>query len=81
MKLPLDKVKEILALVKGKKPAVVIVSILAIIVAYYAASKGYISQDLLSPDQIVKYVSDAFGSDTAKVAIDTIAQPIVDTLN
>lgn len=80
MKLPLDKVKQVLDLVKGKKPAVVIVSLLAIILAYYAASKGYISQDLVNVEQIVKYVGDAFGSDTTKVAIDTIAQPIVDTL-
>ena len=66
-------------LAKGKKPVVIILSIVAVAVLYYAAHKGWISSDIVSIQQIVDGISSAFPANSVKVAIDTIVIP-VDTL-
>jgi hypothetical protein len=78
MKQLLEKIQPLIEKVKGKKPAVAIVSVLAVLLAYYAVSKGYISDALVNPDIIIKYVEDAFSSK----AIDSAAtQVVVDTVS
>lgn len=78
MKQLLEKISPLIEKVKGKKPAVAVVSILAVLLAYYAVSKGYISDALVNPDFIIKSVEDAFSSK----AVDTTAtQVIVDTVS
>ena len=79
MKDLLPKLMSAFNLAKGKKPVVIILSIVAVAVLYYAVHKGWISSDIVSIQQIVDGISSAFPADSVKVAIDTIAIP-VDTL-
>ena len=79
MKDLLPKLMSAFNLAKGKKPVVIILSIVAVAVLYYAAHKGWISSDIVSIQQIVDGISSAFPANSVKVAIDTIVIP-VDTL-
>ena len=64
----------VLQAVKGKKPVVIIVSIVVIAAAIFAAQKGYISQDLVNIETIVKGVSDVFSSsDSVHAVVDSVA--------
>lgn len=70
----------VLKAVKGKKPVVIIISIVAIAAAIFAAQKGYISQDLVNIDLIVKEVGNIFSSsDSVKVVVDSTSK-VVDSL-
>ena len=70
----------VLQAVKGKKPVVIIVSIVVIAAAIFAAQKGYISQDLVDINLIVKEVGNVFSSsDSVKVVVDSTSK-VVDSL-
>ena len=70
----------VLQAVKGKKPVVITVSIVVIAAAIFAAQKGYISQDLVNIDLIVKEVGNIFSSsDSVKVVVDSTSK-VVDSL-
>ena len=73
-------VKNLLALfakVKGKKPIVIAITIVVIVLGYFAVQKGYISQDLvdsfISSGQIDSLFKD-------KVLVDTVNTVIVDSI-
>lgn len=79
MKNLLPKLMSVFNLAKGKKPIVLILSVVAVLVLYYAAHKGWITGEVVSIEQIVEGISSVFPADTVKVAVDTVAIP-VDTL-
>lgn len=79
MKDLVSKIVSVFNLAKGKKPIVFILSIVAVIVLYYAASKGWISGEVITIEQIVDGISSAFPEDSIKVVVDSVALPI-DTL-
>ena len=69
--LPIQKILQLLNTLKGKKPAVIGISIGAIIVVYYMISKGYISESAINIDSIITQIDQAFQTDTTKAIIDT----------
>ena len=71
--LPIQKILELLNTLKGKKPAVVGISIGAVIVVYYMIGKGYISESAININSIITQIDEAFKIDTTAV-IDTIAK-------
>jgi hypothetical protein len=75
MKLPMDKISSLINSVKGKKPVVIIISVLALAAGIFAVSKGYIPESMLDVNSIVTYVEGIFGGTTK--AIDTIGVQIV----
>ena len=76
MKNILPKLMSVFNLAKGKKPIVIILSVVAVFVLYYAAQKGWIASDLVSVEQIVDGVSSAFPNDTVQVVADTVAATV-----
>jgi hypothetical protein len=71
-KLPMEKITKLIGLVKGKKPVVIIISVVALVAGIYAVKQGYISEDLLNVEVIVNYVDAAF-----KTPVDTVSAPAV----
>lgn len=71
--LPIQKILEVLNTLKGKKPAVVGISIGAVIIVYYMISKGYISESAININSIITQIDEAFKTDTTAV-IDSIAK-------
>ena len=65
----------VINLVKGKKPVVVILSVVAIGLGLFAVSKGYIPESVVDVNSIISYIDGAFG-ETAKV-VDTVATQVV----
>jgi len=63
---------------KGKKPIVIILSIVAIGAGILAVQKGYITEESLNFEAIVNVVSDAFATTT----VDSVVAPVepIDTL-
>lgn len=71
--LPIQKILELLNTLKGKKPAVVGISIGAVIVVYYMISKGYISESAININSIITQIDEAFKTDTIAV-VDTLVK-------
>lgn len=71
--LPIQKILELLNTLKGKKPAVIGMSVGAIIIVYYMISKGYISESAININSIITQIDEAFKTDTTAV-IDSIAK-------
>jgi len=69
---------------KGKKPIVIILSIVAIGAGIFAVQKGYITEESLNFEAIVNVVSDAFATTTVDSVvvkpIDTLAIEVVDSV-
>ena len=63
---------------KGKKPIVIILSIVAIGAGIFAVQKGYITEESLNFETIINVVSDAF----ATTPTDSVVAPVepIDTL-
>lgn len=80
MKDLLQKLMSVFNLAKGKKPVVLILSIVAVVGLYYAAHKGWITGDVVTIEQIVDGISSAFPSDSVKSVVDSVELP-VDTLS
>lgn len=80
MKDLLPKLMSVFNLAKGKKPVVLILSIVAVVGLYYAAHKGWITGDVVTIEQIVDGISSAFPSDSVKSVVDSVELP-VDTLS
>jgi hypothetical protein len=74
------KLVSLIVSLKGKKPIVIGIIAVIFILGYFAVQKGYISQDVLDVKFITEQVESLFASDSTKVVIDTLAQPISDTL-
>jgi hypothetical protein len=83
--VPVNKLVSLINAVKGKKPVVIIISVVAVAAAIFAVNKGYISEDVLNVEALVSFVEDVFASDSSAVSdtlvvpVDTTVQ-IVDTL-
>jgi len=72
-------VKSLINLLKksqGKKPIVIIVSIVVFVLGYYAVQKGYISQELLDSGILTDQVDSIF----IEQSIDTITVNTVDSI-
>ena len=69
--LPIKNVTGIIDSLKGKKPLVIIVSAVVIILGALAVKFGYIPQELLNTDYIISTVNNVFTSDTTKAVIDS----------
>lgn len=80
MKDILNKLNIALGSLRDKKPAVVVIVLVVLALGYYAAQKGYISEDLLNVHFITEQVEKFFPKEATKVVVDTLAQPISDTL-
>ena len=63
---------------KGKKPIVIILSVVAIAAGIFAVQKGYIAEESLNFEAIINAVSDAF----AEAPVDSVVVPMepIDTL-
>ncbi len=78
MKNLVNKLLPLVNKFKGKKPIIVILSVVAIAAGIFAAQKGYITEESLNFEAIVNIVSDAFAS----APVDSVVIPIepIDTL-
>lgn len=81
--LPVNKLISLINAVKGKKPVVIIASVVAIAVAIFGINKGYISEDMLNVDAIVTFIDGAVGKEAEVVpVVDTpLVDVVIDTLS
>lgn len=68
-KVPVNKLVSLVSAVKGKKPVVIIASVVVVIGAIFAINKGYISEDMLNVDAIVHFIDGSVGGGEAAAAI------------
>lgn len=83
MKNLVSKLLPLIEKFKGKKPVVIILSVVAIAAGIFAVQKGYIAEESLNFEAIINVVSDAFTeapADSVVAPIDSIIAP-VDTLS
>ena len=78
MKNLINKLLPLIGKLKGKKPVVIIVSIILVLIGFYAIEKGYITESSLDFGSIIDQV-DLIMVDTTKVS-DTILIEKVDTI-
>lgn len=81
--VPVNKLISLINAVKGKKPVVIIASVVVIAAAIFGINKGYITEDMLNVDAVVSFIDGVVGkeSETA-VAVDTVVvDVVVDTLS
>lgn len=71
--LPIKNVNGIIDSLKGKKPLVIIVSAVVIILGAVAVKYGYIPESLLNTEYIISTVSNVFTSDSTKAVVDSLA--------
>jgi len=84
MKKIQEKLSSLFVLLKGKKPLVVVVSVVVFGVALFGVNKGYITEDLVDLNVIVHSVEDLFGAssksvDTLSTVVDS-THVVVDSL-
>ncbi len=82
MKNLINKLLPLIYKFKGKKPIVIILSVVAIAAGIFAIQKGYITEESLNFEAIINIVSDAFAevpADSVVAPIDSVIAP-VDTL-
>ena len=83
MKNLLSKLLPLIEKFKGKKPIVIILSIVAIAAGVFAVQKGYIAEEALKIDVIVDYISTAFETpvvDSIVSPVDSVEAIIVDSI-
>ena len=78
MKNLVSKLLPLIDKFKGKKPIVIVLSVVAIAAGVFAVQKGYIAEESLNFETIINVVSDAF----ATTPIDSVVAPVepIDTL-
>ena len=79
-KVPVNKIVSLVGAVKGKKPVVIIASVVAVVVAIFAINKGYISEDMLNVDAIVSFIDNSVGSEAQAVVDSPAVQVVVDSV-
>jgi hypothetical protein len=79
-KVPVNKIVSLVAAVKGKKPAVIIASVVAVVVAIFAINKGYISEDMLNVDVIVGFIDNAVSNGSPAVIDSPAVEVVVDSV-
>lgn len=77
MKNLVSKVLPLVNKFKGKKPIVIILSVVAIVAGVFAVKKGYIAEESLNFETIIDFISNSF---IDAPAVDSVASP-VDVLN
>ena len=82
MKNLVSKLLPLIDKFKGKKPIVIILSVVAIVAGVFAVKKGYISEDLLDVNMIVGFIDNTFASDSTQAVVDTTiyVNNVVDSL-
>lgn len=83
MKNVFSKLLPLIDKFKGKKPIVIILSVVAIAAGIFAVQKGYIAEESLNFEAIINVVSDAFteaSADSIIVPVDTLSIEVVDTV-
>lgn len=79
-KVPVNKLVSLVGAVKGKKPVVIIASVVAVVVAIFAINKGYISEDMLNVDAIVGFIDNSVGNEAQAVVDSPAVQVVVDSV-
>ena len=83
MKNLLSKLLPLIEKFRGKKPIVIILSIVAIAASIFAVQKGYIAEDALKIDVIVDFISSAFETpvaDSIVSPVDSVKAIVVDSI-
>ena len=79
-KVPVNKIVSLVGAVKGKKPVVIIASVVAVVVAIFGINKGYISEDMLNVDAIVGFIDNSVGNEAQAVVDSPAVQVVVDSV-
>lgn len=81
--VPVNKLISLINAVKGKKPVVIIASVVVIAAAIFGINKGYITEDMLNVDAVVSFIDGVVSKESeAAVAVDTaVVDVVVDTLS
>lgn len=80
--VPVNKLISLINAVKGKKPVVIIASVVVIAAAIFGINKGYISEDMLNVDAVVNFIDGVVSKESEAVAVDTaVVDVVVDTLS
>lgn len=83
MKNLLSKLLPLIEKFKGKKPIVIILSIVAITAGIFAVQKGYIAEENFKVDVIVDLISSAFETpvaDSIVSPVDSVKAIVVDSI-
>ena len=83
MKNVISKLLPLIDKFKGKKPIVILLSVIAIAAGIFAVQKGYIAEESLNFEAIINVVSDAFAeapADSVIVPIDSLSVEVVDSV-
>lgn len=83
MKNVFSKLLPLIDKFKGKKPIVIILSIVAIAAGIFAVQKGYIAEESLNFEAIINVVSDAFAeapADSVIAPVDSLSVEVVDSV-
>lgn len=80
--VPVNKLISLINAVKGKKPVVIIASVVVIAAAIFGINKGYISEDMLNVDAVVNFINGVVSKESEAVAVDTaVVEVIVDSIS
>jgi hypothetical protein len=79
-KVPVNKIVSLVGAVKGKKPVVIIASVVAVVVAIFAINKGYISEDMLNVDAIVGFIDNSVNNGSSAVIDSPAVEVVVDSV-
>lgn len=83
MKNVISKLLPLIDKFKGKKPIVILLSVVAIAAGIFAVQKGYIAEESLNFETIINVVSDAFAeapADSVIAPIDSLSVEVVDSV-
>lgn len=83
MKNVFSKLLPLIDKFKGKKPIVIILSVVAIAAGIFAVQKGYIAEESLNFEAIINVVSDAFAeapADSVIAPVDSLSVEVVDSV-
>lgn len=75
MKNLVSKLLPLVEKLKGKKPVVIILSVVAIGAYFFAVSKGYLKEDVINLDTIINYLDSTFTvvpADSVELPVDTV---------
>ena len=74
-----EKILALISLLKGKKPIVIIITAAIFGLGVLGVKYGYIPEDIINIELIVKQVTGQFGQESTKVVVDS-TKVILDTL-
>ena len=74
-----EKILALISLLKGKKPIVIIITAAIFGLGVLGVKYGYIPEDIINIELIVKQVTGQFGQESTKVVVDSTTV-ILDTL-